>query len=112
MWQLVPYYSDDVVIRNIKVLAPAHSPNTDAIDPFSSSNVVIDHVYADVGDDDIAIKSGPINSPGRTIRAATLPLPTALFCMARTFGWERNCRGSQEYPCEHIRFEGQTMAFA
>ncbi|MGD0790054.1 MAG: glycosyl hydrolase family 28 protein, partial [Terracidiphilus sp.] len=31
MWQLVPYYSDDVTIRNIKVLAPANSPNTDAI---------------------------------------------------------------------------------
>jgi polygalacturonase len=64
MWQLVPYDSDDVTIRNIRVLAPAKSPNTDAIDPFSSSNVVIDHVYADVGDDDIAIKSGAINSPG------------------------------------------------
>ncbi len=64
MWQLVPYYSDDVVIRNIRVLAPAHSPNTDAIDPFSSSHVTINHVYADVGDDDIAIKSGAINSPG------------------------------------------------
>jgi polygalacturonase len=64
MWQLVPYYSEDVVIRNIKVLAPADSPNTDAIDPFSSSNVRIDHVFADVGDDDIAIKSGAIGSPG------------------------------------------------
>jgi len=63
-WQLVPYYSDDVKIHNIRVLADIHSPNTDAIDPFSSSNVVIDHVYADVGDDDIAIKSGMINSPG------------------------------------------------
>ena len=64
MWQLVPYYSDDVVIRNVRILAPQHSPNTDAIDPFSSSNVVIDHVYSDVGDDNVAIKSGPINSPG------------------------------------------------
>jgi polygalacturonase len=64
MWQLVPYYSDDVVIRNVKILAPAHSPNTDAIDPFSSSHVVIDHVYSDVGDDNVAIKSGAINSPG------------------------------------------------
>ena len=64
MWQVVPYYSDDVIIRNIRVLAPPNSPNTDAIDPFASSNVVIDHVYADVGDDDVAIKSGPINSPG------------------------------------------------
>ena len=64
MWQLVPYNSDDVVIRNIRVLAPERSPNTDGIDPFSSSNVVIDHVFADVGDDNIAIKSGAINSPG------------------------------------------------
>lgn len=63
-WQIVPYYTDDMVIRNIRVLAPQHSPNTDAIDPFSSSNIVIDHVYADVGDDNIAIKSGIINSPG------------------------------------------------
>ena len=64
MWQLVPYYSDDVTIRNVKILAPARSPNTDAIDPFSSSNVRIDHVLADVGDDDIAIKSGAIGSTG------------------------------------------------
>lgn len=63
-WQIVPYYSDDVTIRDIRVLAPADSPNTDAIDPFSSSHVTIDHVVADVGDDNVAIKSGAINSPG------------------------------------------------
>jgi polygalacturonase len=57
-WNVVPYASDDVEIRNVKILAPANSPNTDAIDPFSSSNVRIDHVVADVGDDDIAIKAG------------------------------------------------------
>ncbi len=64
MWQVVPYYSDDVVIHDIRVLAPQHSPNTDAVDPFSSSNIRIDHLYADTGDDDIAIKSGAIDSPG------------------------------------------------
>jgi len=63
-WQVVPYYTDDTVIRNVRILAPQHSPNTDAIDPFSSSNMIIDHVYADVGDDNVAIKSGIINSPG------------------------------------------------
>jgi len=63
-WQIVPYYSDDVTLRNIRVLADPGSPNTDAIDPFSSSNVKIEHVYADVGDDDVAIKSGQANSPG------------------------------------------------
>jgi polygalacturonase len=63
-WQIVAYYSDDVTIRNIRVLADPSSPNTDAIDPFSSSNIRIEHVYADVGDDDVAIKSGQANSPG------------------------------------------------
>lgn len=63
-WQVVPYYSKNVTIRNVKVLAPANSPNTDAIDPFSSSHIVIDHVLADVGDDNVAIKSGQPGSPG------------------------------------------------
>ena len=64
MWQIVPYYSDDLVFRNMKVLAPTSSHNTDGIDPFSSSHIVIDHVLIDTGDDDIAIKSGQPNSPG------------------------------------------------
>jgi polygalacturonase len=63
-WQIVPYYSRDITIRNIRVLADPRSPNTDAIDPFSSSDVRIEHVYADVGDDNVAIKSGQANSPG------------------------------------------------
>lgn len=63
-WQVVPYYSTNVTIENVRVLAPAHSPNTDAVDPFSSSHVFIRHLYADVGDDNIAIKSGAIDSPG------------------------------------------------
>ena len=43
---------------------PEHSPNTDAIDPFASSHIVIDHVFSSIGDDNIAIKSGVIDSPG------------------------------------------------
>jgi polygalacturonase len=57
-WNVVPFASHFVVIRNVKILAPSNSPNTDAIDPFSSSDVTIDHVIADVGDDDVAIKAG------------------------------------------------------
>jgi polygalacturonase len=62
-WQIVPYYSDDLKFLNMRILAP-HSPNTDAIDPFSSSNILIEHVFSSIGDDNIAIKSGAINSPG------------------------------------------------
>jgi polygalacturonase len=63
-WQIVPYYSDDLVFRKLRITAPEHSPNTDAIDPFASSHIVIDHVYSSVGDDNIAIKSGVVDSPG------------------------------------------------
>ena len=107
MWQLVPYYSDDVVIRNIKVLAPAHSPNTDAIDPFSSSNVVIDHVFADVGDDNIAIKSGPINSPGPDDPSRNITITDCTFLHGHglSIGSEI-AGGAQNIRAERIHFEG------
>jgi polygalacturonase len=64
-WQIVPYYSHDLTFRNMKVLAPDRvSHNTDGIDPFSSSHILIDHVTIDTGDDNVAIKSGQPNSPG------------------------------------------------
>lgn len=65
-WQVVPYYSDDVTIRYSKIYAPAHSPNTDGIDPFSSTHVVIDHMKIDDGDDNVAIKSGLPGTSGNT----------------------------------------------
>jgi polygalacturonase len=107
MWQLVPYYCDDVIIRNIKVLAPARSPNTDAIDPFSSSHVVIDHVFADVGDDDVAIKSGPINSPGPDdpSRDITITDCTFLHGHGLSIGSEI-AGGAQNITAERIHFEG------
>ena len=107
MWQLVPYYSDDVIIRNIRILAPAHSPNTDAIDPFSSSNVQIDHVFADVGDDDIAIKSGAIGSPGpdEPSREITITDCTFLHGHGLSVGSEI-VGGAHNIRAERVHFEG------
>jgi polygalacturonase len=107
MWQLVPYYSDDIVIRNIKVLAPSNSPNTDAVDPFSSSNIVIDHVFADVGDDDIAIKSGPINSPGPDDPSKNITITDCTFHHGHglSIGSEIS-GGAQNIHAERIHFEG------
>jgi polygalacturonase len=107
MWQLVPYYSDDVIIRNIKILAPARSPNTDAIDPFSSSHVTIDHVTADVGDDDVAIKSGPINSqgPDDPSRDITITDCTFLHGHGLSIGSEI-AGGAENITAERIHFEG------
>jgi polygalacturonase len=107
MWQIVPYYSDDVTIRNIRVLAPPHSPNTDAVDPFSSSHVTIDHLYADVGDDNIAIKSGAISSPGpdSPSRDITITDCTFLHGHGLSIGSEIS-GGAQNIRAERIHFLG------
>lgn len=107
MWQIVPYYSDDVIIRNVRVLAPAHSPNTDAIDPFSSSRVLIDHLFADVGDDDIAIKSGAINSPGPDAPSRDITITDCTFLHGHglSIGSEI-AGGAQNIRAERIHFTG------
>jgi hypothetical protein len=106
-WQIIPYYSDDVVIRDIKVLAPADSPNTDAIDPFSSSHVVIDHVTADVGDDNVAIKSGKINSPGPDAPSRDITITDCIFLHGHglSVGSEL-AGGAQNVRAERIQFKG------
>lgn len=106
-WQIVPYYSDDVVIRNIKVLAPAHSPNTDAIDPFASRNIVIDHVYADVGDDNVAIKSGAINSPGPDSPSKNITITDCTFEHGHGLSIGSEIAGGvQNIHAERVHFSG------
>jgi len=107
MWQVVPYYSDDVVIHNIRVLAPYPSPNTDSVDPFSSSNVRIDHLYADTGDDNIAIKSGASNSPGGDdpVRDITISDCTFLHGHGLSIGSEL-AGGARNIVAERIHFDG------
>ena len=106
-WQIVPYYTDDMVIRSVRILAPQHSPNTDAIDPFSSTNMVIDHVYADVGDDNIAIKSGIINSPGPDAPSRNITITDCEFMHGHglSIGSEI-AGGAQNIHAERIHFKG------
>jgi polygalacturonase len=105
-WQIIPYYCDDVAIRGIKVLAPADSPNTDAIDPFSSSNVIISNVTADVGDDNIAIKSGKINSPGPDDPSRNITITDCTFLHGHglSIGSEL-AGGAQTIVAERIHFK-------
>ena len=57
-WTLHPVYCRGVLIEGVKISAPTDAPNTDCIDPDSSSDVVIRNVDLQGGDDCIAIKSG------------------------------------------------------
>jgi polygalacturonase len=105
-WQIVPYYADDVVLRNIRILAPK-SPNTDAIDPFSSSNVIIDHVFSSVGDDNVAIKSGAINSPGPDAPSKNITITDCTFENGHGLSIGSEIAGGvQNVHAERIHFKG------
>jgi polygalacturonase len=65
-WTLHPVYARGVHIHDLTITAPADSPNTDGIDPDSSSDVLIERCSISCGDDHIAIKSG-IDAAGRAV---------------------------------------------
>lgn len=105
-WQIVPYYSDDLTFRHIRILAPK-SPNTDAIDPFSSSSIVIDHVFSSVGDDNIAIKSGEINSPGPDAPSKNITITDCTFENGHGLSIGSEIAGGvQNVHAERISFKG------
>jgi len=68
MWNLVLRYSSNITVTNYHVQnysdpantmpAPTIGPNTDGIDPVGSSFLNISTINIQVGDDDVAIKSG------------------------------------------------------
>ncbi|KAK1278589.1 putative polygalacturonase [Acorus gramineus] len=57
-WAIHPVYCSQVHVQRVTILAPLDSPNTDGIDPDSSTDVCIEDCYISTGDDIIAIKSG------------------------------------------------------
>ncbi|XP_040989736.1 probable polygalacturonase [Juglans microcarpa x Juglans regia] len=57
-WNIHPVYCSNVVVRFVTILAPPDSPNTDGIDPDSSSHVCIEDSYISTGDDLVSVKSG------------------------------------------------------
>ncbi|KAL9462418.1 hypothetical protein AB3S75_000426 [Citrus x aurantiifolia] len=57
-WTIHPVYCRNVVIKGMTILAPLNAPNTDGIDPDSSTNVCIEDCYIESGDDLVAVKSG------------------------------------------------------
>jgi polygalacturonase len=59
-FHLVLNNADHVTISRVGITAPAHAPNTDAIDPMNSRHIEITNNVISVGDDTVAIKSnGP-----------------------------------------------------
>ena len=65
-WTIHPVYSQRITIDHVTIIQPYDSPNTDGINPDSSSDIAISNCHIDVGDDCIAIKSG-YNTDGRRV---------------------------------------------
>jgi polygalacturonase len=61
-YHILPQQCENLIIRNVKVIAPVSGKNTDAIDPSACRNVVIYNCSIDVGDDGICLKPGTIAS--------------------------------------------------
>ena len=106
-WQIVLFNSTDVLIRNGKILAPARSPNTDGIDPFSSHHVRIEHMTIDTGDDNIAIKSGQPGSPGPDEPSTDITLHDCTFLHGHGLSIGSEISGGvQNVRASHITFTG------
>jgi polygalacturonase len=110
MWQIVPYYSEDVTFRNMKVLAPLpEGHNTDGIDPFSSKHVVIDHVTIDTGDDNVAIKSGQPGSAGPDEPTVDVTITDCVFLKGHGLSIGSEIAGGvQHVRVERVQFKGTT----
>jgi len=111
MWQIVPYYSDDITFRNMKVLAPLpDGHNTDGIDPFSSKHVVIDHVLIDTGDDNVAIKSGQPGSGGPDDPTTDVTISDCTFLKGHGLSVGSEVAGGVTHlRVERVAFKGTTQ---
>lgn len=107
-FHLVPQDCENVVISNVKFFAPDESPNTDAIDPSRSRNVIITKCIIDVGDDNIAIKAGRSNGElGAPCEDITITDCTFLHGHGLSIGSETS-NGVRNVTVKNCSFKGTT----
>ncbi len=97
-YNITAFWCDGLTVRNVTILNPGRgAPNTDGIDPVSTSHVLIEHDTIDTGDDNVAIKSGLVergdpNMPSTdiVIRDCTFRAGHGLSIGSETAGGVRN----------------------
>lgn len=107
-YNITTFLSSGLTVRNVTISNPGRgAPNTDGIDPFSTSHVLIEHTTIDTGDDNVAIKSGLVErgdpdvpSTDITIRDCTFLNGHGLSIGSETAGGVRNV------TVERVRFQG------
>lgn len=107
-YNIMAVLCDGLTVRNVKILNPGRgAPNTDGIDPISTSHVLIEGSLIDTGDDNVAIKSGLVErgdpdvpSTDITIRDCNFRQGHGLSIGSETAGGVRNM------TVERVKFEG------
>ncbi|XP_042025618.1 probable polygalacturonase [Salvia splendens] len=104
-WNIHPVYCSNVVFNYLTIVAPADSPNTDGIDPDSSTDVCIEDTYISTGDDLVAVKSGWDEygiSYGRPSRGITIRRVTGSSAFAGIAVGSETSGGVEDVLAEHI----------
>ena len=110
MFHLVPAASHNVRIDHLTIKAPGNSPNTDGIDP-SGRDMIFSNLLIDVGDDNIAIKSGRDDKDHPGSATANLIIRDCVFLQGHglSIGSETN-GGVENVKAENISFNGTKQA--
>jgi polygalacturonase len=110
-YNILAVLCDGVTVRNARIVNPGKlAPNTDGIDPVSTSHVLIDHVFIDTGDDDVAIKSGLVERSDPDVPSTDIVIRDCTFLHGHglSIGSE-TAGGVRNVTVERVTFDGTTQ---
>lgn len=108
MYNITTFLCDGLTVRNITILNPGRgAPNTDGIDPVSTSHVLIEHTTIDTGDDNVAIKSGLIERGDPNVPSTDIIIRDCIFRAGHglSIGSE-TAGGVRNVTVERVSFHG------
>ncbi len=107
-YNIMAVLCDGLTVRNVQIVNPGRgAPNTDGIDPISTSHVLIDHDMIDTGDDDVAIKSGLVERGDPDVTSTDIVIRDCDFRNGHglSIGSE-TAGGVQRVTVERVKFDG------
>ena len=110
-YNILAVLCDGLTVRNARIVNPGvKAPNTDGIDPVSTSHVLIDHVLIDTGDDNVAIKSGLVERGDPDVPSSDIAIRDCTFLHGHglSIGSE-TAGGVKNVTVERVTFNGTTQ---
>lgn len=107
-YNIMAVLCDGLTVRGVKILNPGRTaPNTDGIDPISTSHVLIEHDVIDTGDDNVAIKSGLVERGDPNVPSEDIVIRDCDFRNGHgmSIGSETS-GGVRHVRAENVRFNG------